>query len=302
MLHDTPPLTATVDILKIFNRPYNLQEHKVSIPLPPGYKATEITVPSVGNAPAITPTQKTEGLHNNRTAPPQEPDPKALVKHTKMTIADTTSILDLTLIPQHRTDPNVIRFIKNYLICRDVKQAAEMGGLTRYDGENLKRRPDIHDAIAKITDAAVLKHGYDASEVVERVKEISRVDPGDLENPDGTYKRMRDIPPELRRAIKRMKVKNTYSMDPNGIKVANGEIIEIEFWDKMKAVELLGREKELFKETKKVEHDLGKNMSSVLLDSKRIAEQHIRDVGEQSLIEHKPVGEIIEATVINEGE
>ncbi len=51
--------------------------------------------------------------------------------------------------------------------------------------------------------------------------------------------------------------------------VKTGEIISYEFYDKMKATELLGREKELFKETKKVEHDVTRNMASVLLESKR---------------------------------
>jgi hypothetical protein len=57
------------------------------------------------------------------------------------------------------------------------------------------------------------------------------------------------------------------------MKVLAGQIIEVEFWDKMKAVELLGREKDIFKESKKITHDLTANMSSVLLESKKRAEE-----------------------------
>lgn len=192
---------------------------------------------------------------------------------------ETAFILDRCLLPQHREDPNVMRFLVSYLVCRSVKQAAAEAGITTRDGENLKRRPDIHRAIVEVTDKAVLKHGYDAAEIVERVKEIVAIDPAELENPDGTFKEsLRDVPPETRRAIKKFKAKNIYGYDVNGMRVVEGKLIEVEFFDKLKGVELLGREKDTFKETKTVQHDLSRNMSSVLLESKARAEEYSRDV------------------------
>lgn len=191
----------------------------------------------------------------------------------------TSFILRTTLIPQHREDPNVLGFIREYLLCRSVTQAAKACGLTKRDGENLRRRPDIHEAISQITEAAVLKHGYDASEIIERVKEIVNIDPADFENEDGSFKEsLRDIPPESRRAVKRFKAKNLYGLDPNGMKVVIGKLIEVEFWDKLKSAELLGREKNTFKETKVHQHDITANMSNTLLESKKRAEA-VREVG-----------------------
>jgi len=222
----------------------------------------------------------------NRESPPQLPAPSEstqLPEKSKVVDRDDINwILMTELHPKHHEDPNVIGFIKAYLNCRSVNQSAREIGISNRAAQNLKNRRDIHNCIVKITEAAVLKHGYDATEIVERVKEIVNVDPLECQNEDGSFKtRLADITPETRRAIKKMKVRNEYSFDPNGMKVVTGQIIDIEFWDKIRSAELLGREKETFKETKRVEHDMTKNMSSLLLESKKLAEQHVagmRDV------------------------
>jgi hypothetical protein len=234
----------------------------MAIPPPPGFKPPE-------NRSPAGPSQ---------LAPRDEP--------TKgLTTDEASFILKATLMPYHQDDPNVIKFIASYLICRDVKQAAREVGITPRDGENLKRRPDIHEAIRQITEKAVLKYGYDANDIVEKVKEIANVDPVEFENPDGTYKEsLSQLTPETRRAIKKFKVKNIYETDPNGMKVVVGKLMEVELWDKMKAVELLGQEKEIFKQKKVVQHDVTTNMKDTLLGSARLADEFkmdtMRDVGE----------------------
>ena len=197
----------------------------------------------------------------------------------KLTDDETTMILRATLYSQHRDDPNVLRFIQSYMRCRDASQAAREAGLPPTAGNNLRKKQDIHEAITKLTEKSVMKYGYDATETVERVKEIAGMDLIEFENPDGSYKKsLSQISPEARRAIKKIKVRNMFDVDSNGIHTVVGEIIEIEVWDKMKAIELLGREKELFKETRKVEHDVTANMKDVLLDSSRRADQRVIDV------------------------
>lgn len=129
-----------------------------------------------------------------------------------------------------------------------------------------------------------MKFGFDASEVVEKVKEIAAVDIIEFVNPDGTFKSLHQIPADARRAIKKIKYKSLTMPDPNGIPVRIGEIIELELWSKEKALELLGREKDLFKQTTKVEHDVTKNMKEVLLASKARGEQH-----SQNMIDVTPV-------------
>lgn len=181
---------------------------------------------------------------------------------------ETSIILSTTLRPEHRDDPLVIAWIAAYMRCRDVRQAAMEVGIDPRSGRNLRARPDIHLAISKLTDKSLMKYGFDATEIVERVKEISDFDPIEMERPDGSYKnKMSEIAPEARRVIKKMKVKNIYAKDPNGIPYVEGQIIEYEFYDKMKAHEMLGQEKDVFKPKSVVEHDVSKRMADVLLES-----------------------------------
>lgn len=197
-------------------------------------------------------------------------------KDSTVPTSDISIILSTTLFPQHREDPNILRFINSYLVSRDLRQVASETGLSYRDCQSLKRRPDIYEAINKITDLALNKYGYDAHDVVQKVVEVANVDIAEFENADGSYKeRLTELSPETRRAVKKFKVKNCYDIDPNGMRVVTGRIIEVELWDKMKAVELLGREKNIFKENKKIEHSISDNMASVLLDSKRRAEEHL---------------------------
>lgn len=185
-------------------------------------------------------------------------------------------ILRETLKPAHMTDPTVLRFISHFLHCRSHSQAAKLCGLTAVDGRNLYARPDIYNAISKLTAEAVVKFGYDAAEVVERVKEIAFFDPVDLVYSNGTYKKnLKDIPPETRRVIKKLVVKNVYEEDLNGVPQYKGEIITYEFWDKNRSLELLGREKDTFKKTNVIVHDVSKNARSFLLDSVRRADNAV---------------------------
>lgn len=229
---------------------------------------------------------------NNRV-PSQAIDPSTPVKAEAVKAApgllgdDTVSaILRDHLRPEHQTDENVLRFISSYMTCRSRTQAAKEAGLPARSGHYLLTRPDIHAAIKALTLASVTKYGFDASEVVERVKEIAFVDIAEFENPDGSYKTsLAGLSPETRRAVKKFKVKNLYGEDPNGMQVKIGELIEVELWDKMKSLELLGREEDLFKETKKVQHDVTSNMAAVLLESSKRADERIAELVKSPTLE-----------------
>lgn len=194
-----------------------------------------------------------------------------------ITEEEFTFILKTKLKVDHQDDPIVVNFIRAYLINRDVKQTCLEIGIPRALGTKLRNQADINDAIVAITARSVMKYGYDSHEVIERTKEIATVDPITLMRPDGSYvTSLKELDAETRRSIKSFKVKNLYETDPNGMKKEVGVLVEVIFWDKLKAIELLGREKNLFKESKKIEHSLSKNMSSLLLESAKRAEE--RDV------------------------
>lgn len=190
-------------------------------------------------------------------------------------------ILRTTLKKEHLGDANVINWIMRYVECRSAKQAARDVGLPERFGETLKNRWDIAHAIGLITSKMAMKYGFEESEIVERFKEIAFIDPIEFERPDGTFKRLAEMSPEARRTIRKIKVKETFENDANGLPQWTGQILEIEFWDKMKAGELLGKgPKEVFKETKSVQHDVGKNMAALLLESAKRGEKRVRDIRE----------------------
>lgn len=184
-------------------------------------------------------------------------------------------IIRETLLPKHATDPFVVKFIGNYVNCRSVKEAASLSGLTGADGRNLFNRPDIYKCIQQITEKAVAKFGYDAAEVVERVKELAFVDIADLFDGEGRIiENIHDMDPSIRRAIKKFKYKSYFEDDVNGVPQYRGRIYEVELWDKPRSLELLGREKDTFKKTNVIQHDVSKNAAEFLLGSLERANAH----------------------------
>lgn len=233
------------------------------------------------------------GCPTNRNTPPSlspMPSPTQPPKHITAVEATTYAgpeiididevdfILKTCLLRRHYNDPNVIRFISLYVQYRDIKQAAKESGFTYKQGYHIRTKPDVHQAIVKLTEKAVLKYGLDPHEIVGKVLEILNVDLLEFENPDGSYKTsLSQVSPETRRAIKKFTVKNTWGEDPNGMKIVTGQIISVEVWDKLKSAELLGRESNLFKETKITQHDVSAGMKDLLLQSRERAEQSVID-------------------------
>ena len=191
---------------------------------------------------------------------------------------EASYIMDACLKPKHRHDPKIIQFIESFVRCKNIAQASSEVGVKPNVGYTWRHRKDVANCITKLFDKSVVQYGFDASELVERVKEFVEVDPIVLENADGTFKTsLSQVPPEARRSIKKFKAKNLYSQteDLNGMKsrIIVGQLIEVEFYDKLKSAELLGREKGKFKQTTKVEHDITEHMASTLLASKALADK-----------------------------
>lgn len=210
-----------------------------------------------------------------------EPEEKAIDLVTRVTDEETWFLIKAHLRSDQLSDLRLIKFILSYLTCRSSPQAAEEAGYLRNRGSYYRSRPEVHAVIEAITAKALMKYGYDAGEIIERVKEIAAIDPICFENPDGSYKtHLSQIEPEARRAIKKFEVKNLFGRDANGMEIVIGQVVKVELWDKLKGLELLGREKNILKETKKIEHDVTNNMADVLLESRSRAEARMRNVVE----------------------
>lgn len=210
----------------------------------------------------------------------------------RLTDDETSFILESSLRTKHREDHKVIEFIDNFIRCKDIGQASAETGVARSVGYKWRYQKDIALAIQRLIDKSAVKHGMDSSEILERVAEQVNFDPIMLQNPDGTFKsNMHDIPPEARRNIKEFEAKNIWGEDRNGVKIIVGELIKVKFYDKQKAVELIGKEKEMFKNTTKVEHTISNDMANILLDATKRGQQASLEY-RKSVVEVK--GEVVE--------
>lgn len=228
------------------------------------------------NGPPPPPPPKTNRQLLPEEVPELSPDPPPQEIHSvringkEVTDTEVAFMMEKYLTPKQLSDVTLIDFIQGYLHNRNASQAARDAGASEAKGHSWLRTPEVFACIKAITDKALMKYGYDAHEVIERVKEISTFDPAELQNPDGTFKtRLDQIRPEVRRAIKKFKAKNVWDTDANGMKVVTGQLLEVEFWDKLKGLEMLGREKQIMKETKRIEHDVTKNMADTLLGASK---------------------------------
>lgn len=186
-------------------------------------------------------------------------------------------ILETTLSPKRRNDEIVLAFVESFVRCKNIKQASSECGIHHEVGYRIRHYKDVATAIDRIIAKSAVKYGFDASEIVERTKEMVDFDPIAVQNSDGTFiSNLHAIAPEARRNIKKLKVKNLWGEheDINGMKtkIVIGEVIEYEFYDKLKAIDLVGKEKELFKTVNKVEHTVSKDMASILLASVKRAD------------------------------
>ncbi len=203
-------------------------------------------------------------------------------KDGELTESESDFILRDTLSVKHFNDSKVIEFIDAFVRCKSIPQASAECGIHNSLGYKYRHRRDIANAISKLIAKSAIKGGFDASEVLERAKEIADVDPIHVQNRDGSFKsNLHSMPAEVRRCLKKLKVKNLWneSEDMNGVKtkIIIGELIEYEFYDKIKAIDLVGKEKDMFKTTTKVEHGVTKDMAQILLDSSKRAQKAVED-------------------------
>lgn len=234
--------------------------------MPPGFKVIPTNVETT-DLPSMAPAHPVTSHEHVKEFPVKE----AL----KVNEIEVLEILRQYLTKEQRDNPKIFRFIMSYMACRDQAQAAREADMPG-KGWYLRSRPEIHAAIEALTNKAVMKYGYDASEIIERVKEIGVIDPIEFENPDGSFKtHLSQIEPGVRRAIKKFKCKNLYGKDANGMPIVIGQLVDVELYDKTWALEALGTEKDVMKKTTRVEHDVTKRMADVLLESGNRADERM---------------------------
>ena len=179
--------------------------------------------------------------------------------------ASMDKIINDTLLLEHAMNPKFPLFIKSYLTYHNLADAARATGIPTNEARRIINKADVQDAIKAITSKWAKTTGFDSNELLERVNEISSIDPADLFNFDGTIKDLHSLPRSLTRTIKKIRYKEFNEPSADGTELKTGRIIDIEFHDKLKATDMLGKYDGVFEDKVKVTHDVGKNMSDILI-------------------------------------
>jgi len=148
-----------------------------------------------------------------------------------------------------KLSPKALQFCAEYLIDLNGTQAAIRAGYSaktaRQQAADLLAKPDIAEEIARLAKAREKRTEITADTVLRELLTIARVDIAEAFNDDGSLKAIKDMPEDVRRAIAGVDVYQEYAGRGES-REAIGETKKLRFWDKNKALELLGKHLRLF--------------------------------------------------------
>lgn len=175
--------------------------------------------------------------------------------------------------------PKQQRFVEEYLKDLNATQAAIRAGYSektaQEQGSQNLSKLIIANAIQARMDKRSARTEITSDLILKELLLIARADISQAYDEKGNLKPMHDIPEDVRRAMSAVKVFEEFEgFGKDRTKI--GDVREVKFWDKPKALELLGRHLKLF--TDKVEH-------SGSIGWERILTEQIED--EQKKIEGK---------------
>jgi phage terminase small subunit len=126
-------------------------------------------------------------------------------------------------------------FCREYCQDFNAKQAAIRAGYSaktaRVIGPENLSKPDIQQKISELVGGILQKLEISVKSVVNEIAAVAFVDPGELFDAKGNLKKVGDLNPKVRRAIR--------SVEVSGEEF--GPTTRIRLWDKLKALEMLLR-------------------------------------------------------------
>jgi len=149
------------------------------------------------------------------------------------------------------------RFVAEYLKDLNATQAAIRAGYSprtaASQAHDLLRKPEIARPVANGQTAQFQRMALDGDEVKRINAEIASFDPAVLQDEAGNYKPLKDLPPEARRCIKRIRVHK------RNLTAGDGQtdlVIDYDFYDKHPAIDRDYKRNGLLRERVDVTHSV----------------------------------------------
>lgn len=155
--------------------------------------------------------------------------------------------------------PKQQRFVDEYVVDLNGKQAAIRAGCSPRSAEvtasKWLRIPKVSEAVAAKQKKVAEKLELDATMVLKDLLVHARADFRRAYDKDGRLLPVHEIPDDVALAITSTKVFEEWGSDGDGGKVPVGEVREVKFSDKLRALELLGKHLKLFTDKLEVKVD-----------------------------------------------
>lgn len=147
-------------------------------------------------------------------------------------------------------NPKQRRFVAEYLKDQNGTQAAIRAGYSKKTANEqaaqllaiLSVRAAVDTELAKIQEKA----GVTQERILNALLNIAEIDPRKLFNKDGTLKKVHEIPNDVAATIASIESCDT-----------DGEVKKIRFWDKTRALELLGKHLKMFTDRNEISDGSG---------------------------------------------
>jgi phage terminase small subunit len=141
------------------------------------------------------------------------------------------------------------RFVAEYLVDLNATAASVRAGYSAKTAPQQGPRLLQHPTVAKEISAALERRSarleIKADDVLRELLRLARVDIGEAFDDEGKLKPLKEIPEDVRRAISGIEVDELF--DGHGEnRMSIGVTRKLKFWDKTRALEMLGKHLKLF--------------------------------------------------------